>query len=70
MVVVKELIYFMFALFLLCILMCLLIGSGWLMNTLCKELLDIDLIALMRTRAKTRKALKELKPIELYEEKK
>lgn len=50
MIVIRELVYFMFALFLLVVLMCLVIWSGWLMNTLCKELLDIDLIALMKTR--------------------
>lgn len=50
MIVIREMVYFMFALFLLVVLMCLLIWSGWLMNTLCKELLDIDLIALLKTR--------------------
>lgn len=50
MIVIREMIYFMFALFLLVVLMCLIIWSGWLMNTLCKELLDVDLIALMKMR--------------------
>lgn len=50
MIVIREMIYFMFALFLLVVLMCLIIWSGWLMNTLCKELLDIDLISLMKMR--------------------
>lgn len=50
MLVVKELFYFMMALFLLLVLMCLLIWSGWLLNTLCKELLDIDVISLLRMR--------------------
>lgn len=49
MLVVKEMLYFMFALILLCTLMCLLIWCGWLMNTLCKELLDMDVIAALRT---------------------
>ena len=49
-IVIKELIYFMFALFLLMVLMCLVILCGWLLNTLCTELLDIDVIALMRLR--------------------
>lgn len=56
MIVIKELIYFMFALFLLMVLMCLLILCGWLLNTLCTELLDIDVISLMKLRS-TRKKL-------------
>lgn len=55
MIVIKELIYFMFALFLLIVLMCLLIWSGWLLNTLCKELLDMDVITILRTRSRERK---------------
>lgn len=55
MLIVKELIYFMFALFLLIVLMCLLIWSGWLLNTLCKELLDVDVITILRTRSKEKK---------------
>ena len=50
MIVIRELIYFMFALFLLCVLLCLLIWTGWLLNTLCKELLGFDLIYLIRFR--------------------
>ena len=49
MIVIREMVYFMFTLILLCVLMCLLIWCGWLMNTLCKELLDIDVIAILRT---------------------
>jgi len=45
----------MFALFLLCTLMCLLIWSGWLLNTLCKELLDVDVLEILRTRTKEKK---------------
>lgn len=60
MLVVKEMLYFMFALILLCVLMCLLIWCGWLMNTLCKELLDVDVIAILRTMSKERK-LKKIK---------
>ena len=52
MIVIKELIYFMFALILLCVLLCLLIWCGWLLNTLCKELLDIDLISLLKWRGR------------------
>ena len=48
MLVIREMLYFMFALFLLCVLMCLVIFSGWLLNTLCTELLDIDVISLMK----------------------
>lgn len=48
MLVIKEMLYFMFALILLCVLMCLLIWCGWLMNTLCKELLDVDVVALLK----------------------
>ena len=55
MVVLKELIYFMFALFLLLVLMCLLMWSGWLLNTLCKELLDMDVITILKTRTKEKK---------------
>lgn len=55
MVVLKELIYFMFALFLLVVLMCLLIWSGWLLNTLCKELLDMDIVEILKTRTKEKK---------------
>ena len=55
MIVIKELIYFMFALFLLIVLMCLLIWSGWLLNTLCKELLDMDVITILKTRTKEKK---------------
>ena len=54
MLIVKELIYFMFALFLLCVLFCLLIWSGWLMNTLCKELLDIDVISVIKNSIRRR----------------
>lgn len=60
MLVVKELIYFMFALFLLVVLMCLLIWSGWLLNTLCKELLDIDVISLMRLRKGKKNEVKDI----------
>lgn len=55
MIVIKELIYFMFALFLLIVLMCLLIWSGWLLNTLCKELLDMDIVEILKTRTKEKK---------------
>ena len=48
MIVIKEMLYFMFALFLLTVLLCLLIGSGWVLNTLCKELLDVDVLTLLR----------------------
>lgn len=61
MLVVKELIYFMFALFLLIVLMCLLIWSGWLLNTLCKELLDVDVISIVRTRRNQKIFTKDLK---------
>jgi len=50
MVVIRELVYFMMAMFLLVVLMCLLIWCGWLLNTLCKELLDVDVISIMRMR--------------------
>lgn len=69
MLVVKEMLYFMFALILLCTLMCLLIWCGWLMNTLCKELLDMDVIAALRTMSKDRK-LRKTKiepPTEFYD---
>ena len=62
MIVIKELIYFMFALILLCVLLCLLIWCGWLLNTLCKELLDVDAISLMRARRNEKRFLKDLKP--------
>ncbi|MBQ2658616.1 MAG: hypothetical protein IJF87_08625 [Erysipelotrichaceae bacterium] len=55
MIVMKELIYFMFTLFLVVVLMCLQILSGWLLNTLFKELLDIDVITILRTRSKEKK---------------
>lgn len=48
MIVIRELFYFMFALFLLIVMMCLFVGGGWVLNTLCKELLDVDLIALIK----------------------
>ena len=49
MLIVKEMLYFIFALFLLTVLLCLLIGSGWVLNTLCKELLDMDIVSIMKT---------------------
>lgn len=52
----------MFAMFLLVVLMCLVIWSGWLLNTLCKELLDIDVISIMRARRNEKRFLKDLKP--------
>ena len=52
MIVMRELIYFMFTLFLVVVLMCLQILSGWLLNTLCKELLDIDVISILRLRSR------------------
>lgn len=55
MVVMRELIYFMFTLFLVVVLMCLQILSGWLLNTLFKELLDIDVITILKTRLKENK---------------
>jgi len=48
MIVVKEMLYFMFALILICTLFCVLIGCGWVLNTLCKELLDMDVVSLLR----------------------
>ena len=62
MIVIRELIYFMFALFLLVVLMCLVIWCGWLLNTLCKELLDVDVISIMRMRRNEKRFLKDLKP--------
>lgn len=55
MIVMRELIYFMFTLFLLVVLMCLQICSGWLLNTLCKELLDVDVLEILRTRTKEKR---------------
>ena len=57
MIVIKELIYFMFALFLLMVLMCLVILCGWLLNTLCTELLDIDVISLMKLKSARKKIM-------------
>ena len=48
MIVIREMVYFMFALFLLTVLLCLLIGSGWVLNSLCKELLDVNVIELLK----------------------
>lgn len=62
MIVIKELLYFMFAIFLLVALLCLIIWSGWLLNTLCAELLDVDIISLMRARRNEKRFLKDLKP--------
>ena len=61
MLVIKELVYFMFALFLLMVLMCLVILCGWLLNTLCTELLDIDVISLMRLRSTRKKIVSPYK---------
>lgn len=61
MLVIKELIYFMFALFLLMVLMCLVILCGWLLNTLCTELLDIDVISLMKLRSMRKKIVSPYK---------
>lgn len=55
MIVMRELIYFMFTLFLVSVLMCLQILSGWLLNTLFKEWLDIDIVETLKTRAKEKK---------------
>ena len=55
MVVFKELIYWMFTFFLVSVLMCLQICSGWLLNTLIKEWLDIDIVETLKTRAKEKK---------------
>ena len=55
MLVIKELIYFMFALFLLMVLMCLFVLCGWVLNNLCIELLDIDIVSLMKLSRKGKK---------------
>ena len=52
MLVIKEMLYFIFAIILLTTLFCVLIGGGWVLNTLCKELLDMDVISIIRTIAK------------------
>lgn len=48
MIVVKEMLFFMFAQFLMVVALCLIIGGAWILNLLCKELLDIDVISLMK----------------------
>ena len=55
MIVFRELIYFMFTLFLVSVLMCLQVLSGWLLNTLFKEWLDIDIVEILKTRTKEKK---------------
>ena len=61
MLIIKELIYFMFTLFLLCVLICLIIWCGWVINNLCIELLDMDIIAITKTIVKEKKEKKEKK---------
>lgn len=48
MLVVSEMIYFIAALFLLIILLCLIIGGGWILNLLCKELLEVDVLWILK----------------------
>ncbi|MBQ2658087.1 MAG: hypothetical protein IJF87_05910 [Erysipelotrichaceae bacterium] len=57
MIVIKELIYFIYTLFLLTVLLCLQILSGWLLNTLFKELLDIDVVSIMKLHARKKKQM-------------
>ena len=49
MLIIKEMLYFIFTLILLITLLCILIGGGWVLNTLCKELLDMDVVSIMKT---------------------
>lgn len=48
MLVIREMLYFMFAQFLMVVILCLIIGSGWVLNTLCKELLDMDIVSIIK----------------------